>query len=147
VIPDSRPQVELKSLGPTAQKPNLRIVCTIWCPKLKINVLLLKIEILGKNPERSPNNGGLYFSEEQDPALKGEEETILLGRSDFSSTCGATGHSPQVEIRVKSLPHKNQICGSSVSVLKLKINVLLLKIEILGKNPERLNKTAACGGE
>jgi hypothetical protein len=30
----------------------------------------------------------LYFSEEQDPAWKGEEETILLGRSDFSSTCG-----------------------------------------------------------
>ena len=41
---------------------------------------------------------------------------------------------PQVEL--KSLPHKNQICGSSVSVHKLKINVLLLKIEILGKNPE-----------
>ena len=45
---------------------------------------------------------------------------------------------PQVEL--KSLPHKNQICGSSVSVHKLKINVLLLKIEILEKNPERSPK-------
>jgi hypothetical protein len=44
--------------------------------KLKINVLLLKIEILEKNPERSPKNGGLYFSEEQDPVLTGEEETM-----------------------------------------------------------------------
>ena len=32
---------------------------------------------------------------------------------------------------VKSLPHNNQICASSVSVHKLKKNVLLLKIEIL----------------
>ena len=53
-----------------------------------MNVLLLKIEILEKNPERSPKIGGLYFSEEQDPVLTGEEETILLGRSDFSTTCG-----------------------------------------------------------
>ena len=77
------PQVELKSL------PHKNQICgsSVSVPKLKINVLLLKIEILGKNPEQSPNNGGLYFSEEQDPARKGEEETILLGRSDFSSTC------------------------------------------------------------
>jgi hypothetical protein len=48
-------------------------------------------------------------------------------------------HFPKVEL--KSLPHKNQICGSSVSVHKLKINVLLLKIEILEKIlnvPQRL---------
>ena len=67
-----KPQVEQKSL------PHKNQICgsSVSVPKLKINVLLLKIEILEKNPERSPKNGGLYFSEEQDPVLTGEEETM-----------------------------------------------------------------------
>ena len=73
----------------TAQKPNLRIICHGIRAQIKKKiVLLLKIEILENNPERSPKIGGLYFSEEQPAVLWGEEETILLGRSDFSSSCG-----------------------------------------------------------
>jgi hypothetical protein len=33
-----------------------------------------------------PESGGLYFSENQDADRTGEEQTILLGRSNFSST-------------------------------------------------------------
>ena len=42
-----------------------------------------------------PKDGGLYFSEDQPADLWGEEETILLGRSDFSSTCGLGPTTPE----------------------------------------------------
>jgi hypothetical protein len=66
------PQVKWKSL------PHKNQICgsSVSVHKLKRFVLLLKIEILEKNPERSPKIGGLYFSEEQDPVLTGEEETM-----------------------------------------------------------------------
>ena len=78
------PQVKWKSL----QNTNHICGSTVSVHKSKSFVLFLKIEILENNPERCPEIGGLYFSENQDPDRAGEEETILLGRSDFSSTCG-----------------------------------------------------------
>ena len=51
---------------------------------------MLKIEILKIMPLTVHRQGGLQLKsqKEQDPELMWEEETILLGRSDFSSTCG-----------------------------------------------------------
>ena len=80
------PQVEWKSLP----HKNRNGGSTVSMHKSKRFALLLKIEILEKCAARCSVTRGLSFSDNQDPDHWGEEETILIGRGDLSSTCGTS---------------------------------------------------------